>query len=154
MKGLCENNMSKETTMNHPMKFTLLTLTWNRSEFVASAHSAEVILLPGGRVCVCRGGQGNGKMICWLSSPVILEDSIPQGVPLSSESHFQLWLCVTLNLQGCNTNQPWLALWALGMRMCCFPICFDSTIHSLPSPMTQTPLGCISVTSFCKLWEM
>lgn len=66
--------MSKETTMNHPMKFTLLTLTWNRSKFVASAHSAEVILLPGGQVCVCVGG-GARK---WEDDMLTLKPSNPR----------------------------------------------------------------------------
>lgn len=98
MKGLFENHVSRETTEYNfsPMKFTLLTLTWNRSQFVASAHSAAVILF-------WQGGnkrQGNRNMICWLSNLVILEDSIPQGVPLSSESHFQPGLCVILQPSG------------------------------------------------------
>lgn len=45
----------------------------------------------------------NKEMAIWYcasSTSVIPDDCRPRGVPLSSESHFQLWLCVTLDLQG------------------------------------------------------
>lgn len=124
--------------------FSLLSLSFQLkqicSSFSTSSWCSSLLAI------VRTKRQGNGNMICWLFSPVIQDHLVPQGVPLSSESHFQLWLCLSLDLQGCNTNQPWLTLRALRRKLWFFfSICFNSTIHILTSSMSQTKAGCVLV---------